>query len=140
MGECRGFLLNAAATEFEALPDSHKLMHQIGVYLKDGWQYEPARGKGPGDCTNSEWLRKVWIIPDTTPPPKPLTTTERETLLTIIGLILRESQTAEIQHHKLGAALEAFGQQLGVGLSDDTIAAKIKEALELVPLVPPRPK
>jgi len=60
---------------------------------------------------------------------KPLATTERNTLLTIIGLMAKDGYRDDLNKpYTLAADIRKAAELLGIKISDDTIADKLKEA------------
>ncbi|SNX60623.1 hypothetical protein SAMN06296273_2089 [Nitrosomonas ureae] len=64
---------------------------------------------------------------------KPLSTTERNSLLTIIGIMAKDGYRNDlIQPHALAKEIKKAADLLGIRISDDTIAGKLKEAKNIL--------
>lgn len=64
---------------------------------------------------------------------KPLSTTERNTLLTIIGVMAKCGYGKELNKpYELAKEIKRDAESLGIRISDDTIASKIKEAEKIL--------
>lgn len=60
---------------------------------------------------------------------KPLTTNERNSFLTIIGLMAKDGYGNDLSKpYELAKEIQAAAEMLGIKISDDTIANKLKEA------------
>ncbi len=64
---------------------------------------------------------------------KPLSTMERNTLLTIIGLMAKDGYRNDLsQPYLFAKELKKVAELLGIAISDDTIANKLKEAKNIL--------
>ncbi|WMJ09837.1 hypothetical protein [Nitrosomonas sp. sh817] len=64
---------------------------------------------------------------------KPLATTERNTLLTIIGLMAKNGYGDDLsQPYQLAKKIQEAAELQGIKISDDTIAKKLKEAKKIL--------
>jgi hypothetical protein len=65
---------------------------------------------------------------------KPLSTTERNSLLTIIGLMAKDGYGNDLssKHYELAKEIQIAGEKLGIKISDDTIANKLKDAKKVL--------
>ena len=64
---------------------------------------------------------------------KPLSTTERNTLLTIIGIMAEDGYGNDLSKpYPLAKEILKAGELLGIKISDDTIANKFKDAKKVL--------
>lgn len=64
---------------------------------------------------------------------KPLTTNERNSLLTIIGLMAKDGYRDDLSKpYSLASSIQSVADSLGINISDDTIAKKLKAAKEIL--------
>ena len=64
---------------------------------------------------------------------KPLSTTERNTLLTIIGVMAKDAYRDDLsQPYKFAKEIQKAAELLGIKISDDTIGDKFKAAKKIL--------
>lgn len=64
---------------------------------------------------------------------KPISTTERKTLLTIIGIVVEKGYGRDLSKpYECATEIQKDADTKGIKISDDTIAAKLKEAAVIV--------
>lgn len=95
-----------------------------------------ATGKGALDYCDPETISviesKYKIHSDLTTD-KPLTTTERNTLLTIIGILAKKGYGFDLSKpYECAKEIQRDADDMGVKIGDDTIAAKLKEAAKIL--------
>lgn len=79
-----------------------------------------------------DFERKVTETPEQSVE-KPISTTERNSLLTIIGLMAKDGYGNDLtKPYQLAKEIQEAAEQLGIKISDDTIADKFKEAKKIL--------
>jgi hypothetical protein len=133
---------NIKKSEAERLLNQHKEARK--EYLeKREWQhksddYYPAGGL-PKDsvlvvrtAALREFERKATETPEQGAE-KPLSTTERNSLLTIIGIMAKDGYGNDMSKpYEFAKEIQIYAEKLGIKISDDTIANKLKDAKKVL--------